>query len=84
MIKTFKYRLYPTKNQINFIWQPKTFKMFDARTYSPDAYIVDQDLYIEIKGYFWDDAQEKWEWFRKEYPNSELWNKEKLIELKIL
>ena len=58
--------------------------MPDGRTYTPDFYLPDLDKYIEIKGYFWGDAQEKWDWFHKEHKNSELWNKNKLKELKIL
>ncbi|KKM14938.1 hypothetical protein LCGC14_1701060, partial [marine sediment metagenome] len=27
---------------------------------------------------------EKWEWFHKEHPNSELWDKKKLKEMKII
>ena len=30
------------------------------------------------------DAREKWDWFHKEYPNSELWNKKKLQNMGIL
>ena len=29
-------------------------------------------------------TKQKWEWFHKEYPNSELWNEKKLIEMRIL
>ena len=36
------------------------------------------------KNYNSGDSLEKWEWFHKEYPNSELWNEKKLIELSIL
>lgn len=40
--------------------------------------------WAEIKGYFWDDAKEKWKWFNEEKPNSELWDKNKLKEMRIL
>lgn len=72
------------KNQIAFLWQPQTFTIPDGRTYTPDCYLPDQDLWIEIKGRWYDDALEKWEWFHKEYPNSELWDKNKLKQLGIL
>jgi hypothetical protein len=72
------------KNQIHYQWQPRIFQMSDGKTYRPDLFLTDEDKWIEIKGYFRKDAQEKWEWFHKEHPNSELWDKEKLKELQIL
>ena len=81
---------YLNNNKINFRWQSKTFKTpflklnGENRTYRPDLYLFSTKQWIEIKGYFRGDAQEKWDWFRKEHPNSELWNKEKLKEMKIL
>jgi len=71
-------------NKINFVWQTEIFKMPGGRTYRPDAYLSDLDIWVEIKGYFRGDAEEKWEWFHAEYPNSELWNEDKLIEMEIL
>ena len=75
---------YLNKNYIDYNWQPQVFTMLDGRTYRPDLYLPDEDKWIEIKGYFRDDAEEKWEWFHKEYPNSELWDKKKLKEAGIL
>ena len=75
---------YLNKNKINFKWQSKTFNMPDGRTYRPDIYLYSTKKWIEIKGYFRNDALEKWEWFRSVKPNSELWNKKKLMEMKIL
>jgi len=39
---------------------------------------------LKLSGYFRKDAKEKWNWFHKTYPNSELWDKEKLKEKRIL
>lgn len=75
---------YLNNNKINFRWQPKIFIMPDGRTYRPDLYLFSAKKWIEIKGYFWDDAQEKWEWFKSTRPNSELWNEVKLKEMGIL
>jgi len=75
---------YLNKNKIDFNWQPQVFLMPNDKTYTPDFYLPDQNLWIEIKGYFRKDALEKWEWFHKNYFNSELWNKEKLVKMKIL
>jgi hypothetical protein len=70
--------------QVAFMWQPKTFCMPDGRNYTPDLYLVKEDVWVEIKGYFWGDAREKWDWFHKVYSNSELWNEKRLKNLKIL
>lgn len=66
--------VYFNKNKIDYLWQVQTFLMPDGRTYRPDCYLPDSNLWVEIKGYFRKDAEEKWNWFKKEYPNSELWN----------
>lgn len=75
---------YLNKNKINYEWHSKQFKMPDGRTYIPDCYLPDDNIWIEIKGYFRKDAEEKWKWFHRKYPNSELWNKKKLKEANIL
>lgn len=72
------------KNRVNFLWQPQTFLMPDGHTYRPDAYLIDQDLWVEIKGYFRPAGRKKWRWFHREYSNSELWDKRKLQRLGIL
>ncbi len=71
------------QNQIDFSWQIE-FTMPDGRKYFCDFYIPNRNLYIEVKGRFIRDAEEKWDWFHKKYPNSELWDKNKLKELGIL
>jgi hypothetical protein len=75
---------YLNSCRIDYNWQPQIFTMYDGRTYRPDLYLSDLDIWVEIKGYFRGDAQEKWEWFHKEYPNSELWEQKKLKEIGIL
>lgn len=72
------------KNKIDYLWQVQTFRMSNKRTYTPDLYLPEEDLWIEIKGYLRKDAKEKWDWFHKSYPNSELWDKKKLKEMEIL
>lgn len=67
----------------DFDWQI-IFDMPDGRKYFIDLYLKDRDTYIEIKGYFRKDAKEKWDWFHKAYPNSELWNEKKLKEMEII
>jgi hypothetical protein len=75
---------YLNKNKINFRWQSRIFKMPNGKTYRPDLYIFSTKKWIEIKGYFRKDAKKKWDWFHKEKPNSELWNKAKLKEMRII
>jgi hypothetical protein len=68
-----------------FGWQIPFENKEKGYVYFVDAYLIDRDTYVEIKGYFWDEqSQEKWEWFHKEHPNSELWDLPKLKELGIL
>jgi len=78
------YVEHRNKNKINFEWQPEVFVMPNGRTYRPDSYEPDTDKWIEIKGYMRKDAQAKWDWFHGEHPNSELWDKAKLKEMRIL
>ncbi len=71
-------------NQTDFHWQPKTFTMPNGKTYRPDAYLPEQDLWIEIKGYMRPDAQIKWDWFKSEHPTAELWDQKRLKKMRIL
>lgn len=81
---------YLNKNKINFDWQikfetPFLTKRGNKKVYFVDLYLPGRDLYVEIKGYFINKiSKQKWDWFHSEYPNSELWNKEKLKEMKII
>lgn len=76
---------YLNRNRIDFLWQPKTFKLAAGNTYRPDLYLIKDDKWIEIKGWWRRDSKAKWDEFHTQIQsNSELWNKEKLKELKIL
>lgn len=81
---------YLNLNKIEFLWQPKMFQTpiltskGNQSTYRPDAYLIKENLWVEVKGFMRKDAQEKWDWFRREYPNSDLWDKKRLKELGIL
>jgi len=75
---------YLNKNQIDYKWQPKVFKMPNGKTYRPDLYLIKEDRWVEIKGFMRETSNLKWTWFHKEYTNSELWDKNKLKELGIL
>jgi hypothetical protein len=76
---------YLNINKINYLWQPEVFKLSTERTYRPDFYLVNEDKWIEIKGYMRPQSKLKWEEFHNIIkPNSELWNKTKLKEMGIL
>jgi hypothetical protein len=70
---------YLNINKIDYRWQPTAFEMPDSRVYIPDCYLIDEDIWVEIKGYFRDKSKEKWNWFHTKYLNSELWDKKVLI-----
>lgn len=70
--------------KVEYEWQPTIFQMPNGKTYRPDLFLIKENKWVEIKGYFRKDAQEKWGWFHKEYLNSELWDKPKLKTLGIL
>lgn len=74
---------YLNKNKIDFKWQI-IFPMPDNRKYIIDLFLKDENKYVEIKGHFWGDSKQKWNWFHEEYPNSELWNMKKLQKMNIL
>lgn len=71
---------YFNYNCINFVWQI-AHTMPSGCVYIVDLYLPDRDLYVEIKGRFMDDAQEKWKWFHKNYTNSEIWRRNELLQL---
>lgn len=81
---------YLNTNKIEYLWQPKVFvtpvltQGGRNSTYRPDLFLINENKWIEIKGWFRDDAKLKWDWFQSEYPNSELWDKKKLKEMGIL
>lgn len=71
------------KAQIDFDFQIP-FDMPDGRKYFIDLYLKDQNLWVEVKGWFRGDGKEKWDWFHEAYPNSELWNEQYLKSKGIL
>lgn len=53
---------------IKWEYEPKHFKLYDGRTYTPDFLLIKENKYIEIKGYWRDDAREKFDLFKEQYP----------------
>jgi hypothetical protein len=72
------------ERKIDFIWQPRAFKMPNGKTYRPDAFIIDMNLWIDVKGYFPETSRFKCDWFKTIMPNFEVWQNDKLHELGIL
>jgi len=54
-------------------------------TYTPDFWVKDLNLYVEVKGYWRDDAKAKFNAFQKQYPELcvEVWDEAKLRTMKI-
>lgn len=80
---------YFNKNKIDFEWQvefsiPYDIPKVGGHKYFIDCYLPQTNIYIEIKGFLREPGLSKWNWFHKRYKNSELWDKPKLKELKIL
>jgi len=61
------YAKYLDKNNIKWLYESKTFDLGNT-TYTPDFYLPQTDEYIEIKGWFRDDAKKKFRLFKKSYP----------------
>lgn len=86
----FKVVEYLNLNKIDYLWQPKVFETpiltpkGNKSTYRPDLFLIEENKWVEIKGWMRPDALIKWNWFNSEYPNSELWDQKKLKSLGIL
>lgn len=71
------------EEEIDYLWQPVIFKLPDGSTYRPDMYLVFSGTWIEIKGFFREKSKIKWDWFHKECPSSEIWDREYLKSIGI-
>ncbi len=76
---------YFNANSLDFDWQIP-FKLSDGRTYIIDLLDKERNVYVEIKGWWRDDAKEKFDMFCREYThlNTEVWSKEELLSKGIL
>lgn len=81
-VKTVQYF---DQNNIEWQYESKVFELGNT-TYTPDFYLINENKWIEVKGYWYDDAKEKFELFKQLYPqiNIEIWDQQKLKELKII
>jgi len=81
---------YLNTNRIDFLWQPQVFitpiltLKGNISTYRPDLFLINENKWVEIKGYMRPCSQLKWDWFKTQFPDAELWDREKLKEMSIL
>ena len=84
------YAKYLEKKRIKWVYEPKAFAIIyqyknetKEGTYRPDFYLPIEDKYIEVKGFWRDDAHIKFRAFKYQYPGIkiELINKKRLDEL---
>ena len=59
------------KHKIKWLYEPKRFILKD-RTYCPDFYLPERNIYWEIKGWFYKRSQETIRQFRELYPEENL------------
>lgn len=57
--------------KVEWIHQPQTFQL-ESQKYTPDFYLPQLDLYIEIKNFLNDYSRNRDEEFRRVYPNLKL------------
>ncbi len=53
-----KYAKYLDDNKIDYLYEPSSFKMIinnKETTYRPDFFLIKENMFIEIKGYFRDE-----------------------------
>jgi hypothetical protein len=80
---------YLDKQGLAWNYEPKAFKFKLNElevTYTPDFYIEELGIYIEVKGYWREDAKAKFAEFKLQYPEIEIevWDKQVLKERGIL
>lgn len=74
---------------IKWTYESKAFELIvdnKDTTYTPDFYLPEFDCWIEIKGYWRDDAKVKFKEFEKKYinVNIKVLNKKELLEMSII
>jgi hypothetical protein len=79
------YAKYLDKNNIKWLYESKVFDL-KITGYIPDFYLSKSNTYIEIKGWWRDDAKKKFRLFKKIYPKVKIivLTKSKLKKLGIL
>lgn len=84
-----KYATYLDKNNIEWEYENKTFPLIlynKKVTYTPDFFLPKENVYIEIKGWWRDDAKEKYKAFIEQYKDIKIkvYEKSELQKLGVL
>ena len=66
-----KFAKFLDENRIKWFYENNHFDLGDC-TYTPDFYLPEIDEYIEIKGYWRDDAKLKFDLFKIFYPDKKI------------
>jgi len=72
-------------NEIKWKYEDKTYDLSKTTSYNPDFSLYENGIFVkhvEVKGYFRKENKEKFEKFKRNYPDIviELWDKQILIE----
>jgi hypothetical protein len=65
----FKLAQYLDAQNIIWFYEVKTFTLSNGTTYTPDFYLLRENTWLEVKGYWRDNARQKFELFKEEYPD---------------
>ena len=84
-----RFAKYLDDNNIDWLYEIKKFPIHyldKDGTYTPDFYLIKENKYIEIKGWWRDDAKVKYDSFQEQYPNIiiEVYDKVILKKLNVL
>lgn len=63
-----KFAKYLDENNIKWKFEPKTFLLKVNNSYLPDFYLEESNIWIEVKGYWREDALRKFNEFKLQYP----------------
>jgi hypothetical protein len=70
--------------QVDYQWQSCIFKLPSGTSYRPDLFLVNEKMWIEIKGWKRPQSMLKWAEFQSIYRNSEMWDESYLKSKGIL
>jgi hypothetical protein len=78
-----KYAKYLDNQKTKWLYESKTFDLGNF-TYTPDFYLPESDIYIEIKGYLRKNSKNKIKLFNKQFRNLKVLYKQDLVFMGVL